>query len=547
MVSPEYPWPGHRGIVASYDGKVDPSTPLSPDSPPSAPLPVDRNPRNGTFASRLFDVANPDDARTMPMVVAVWIGWTIVAAVVMLSHEPWRDEVQAWALARSAGTPLDIIPSIRGEGHPPGWYTVLWPMAKLYSPVLGLQITALGLASATTWLTLRHMPVSLAVRSLVVFGYYPLFEYATIARHYVLAYLLVVVVLWLAHRPSTHPLFIAAGLLAIAGTSLIAIPVVAGIALAMWGGPRFASAARQRAQWGWIAMLGGILAVGFFVARPAQGQSDPIDLSRLDLPTLWSTLAAPLRMAVPVSAMQVNFWGQPLAANWGVLGEVLGLGVVIAVAIAVRHSRSALTIWLVSVAGFAVFVIAARQPYAPRIVGTLWLAAIASVWFAAADRRRLPVNERRAVSPAVMVGASVVLACSLWASGWAVLTDSANAFSTADGAAQWVEDQATGEFVVLCAVERAYCASVSIRLDVPAYVTASGEPFTFVEWKSGWRNTIAPNQVAQQARALAARTGAEVFVVSAWPNGPAGCEKGWVPPEPISERVAVCRADQLNG
>lgn len=500
-----------------------------------------------SVSARVFDVADPDDARTKPMVVAVWAGWTILAAVLMLSHEPWRDELQAWALARSAGTPFDIIPSIRGEGHPPGWYTVLWPVAKLYSPVLGLQVTALGLASATTWLTVRYLPLTLTVRSLIVFSYFPLFEYATIARHYVLAYFLVVLVLWLAHRPATPSWLVAAGLLAIAGTSLIAIPVVVGIALAMWGGPRFASAARQQARWGWVALLGAVLALGFFIARPSQGQGDPIDLSLVNLPTLWSTLAAPLRMALPMSATQVNFWGRPLAADWGVWAELLGLALVIGVAVAVRHSRSALTIWLVSVAGFAVFVIAARQPYAPRIVGTLWLAAIATVWFAAADRRRIAVPQRRPLAPVVMVGATVILACSLWAAAWAAWTDSGNAFSTADGAAQWIDDQATGEFVILCAVERAYCASVAIRLDVPAYATADGEPFTFVEWKRGWRKTLPPDQVAAQARMLAERTGSDVFIVAPWPNTPRGCEQGWEPPAPISELVSACRADQLTG
>ncbi len=535
MVTPPRPGPGHPGTSTSYDVGVDTGTQATPFS-------ILRS-----LASRVFEVAEPDTDRSRVMTVAVWAGWTIVAAVMMLSHEPWRDELQAWALARSAATPFDIIPSIRGEGHPPGWYWVLWPVAKLYPPVLGLQITALALASATTWITVRHLPLSLTVRTLIVFGYFPLFEYATIARHYVLAYLLVVVVVWLAHRPSTPNWLIAVGLLALSGTSLIAIPVVVGIALAVWGGPRFASEVRQAAAWGWIALIGAVLAVGFLVARPTQGQSDPIDLSLVDLPTLWATLATPLRMAIPLSAMQLNFWGRPLVADWGLWAELLGLALVIGVAVAVRNSRSALTIWLVSVAGFAVFVIAARQPFAPRIVGTLWLAAIATVWFAAADRRRIPKAERRPLSPVVMVAASVILACSLWAAGWAAWTDSGNAFSTADGAAQWIDDQATGEFVILCAVERAYCASVAIRLDVPAYASADGEPFTFVEWTRGWRDTIPRNQVASQARVLAARTGAEVFIVARWPDPPAGCEQGWIPPDPISELVSACRADQLAG
>ena len=49
-------------------------------------------------------------------------------------HEPWFDEAQSWAIARS-GTIKEILFEIpHYEGHPPLWHLILVPFAKLGAP-----------------------------------------------------------------------------------------------------------------------------------------------------------------------------------------------------------------------------------------------------------------------------------------------------------------------------------------------------------------------------------------------------------------------------
>lgn len=495
----------------------------------------------------LFEVADPDDRSSRAVVVAVWAVWTVVAAVAMFSHEPWRDELQAWALAKSAATPLDVLPAIRGEGHPPGWYLLLWPATRVFPSAFGLQVMALVAASTATWLTLRHLPLTIGVRALVVFTYFPMFELAVVARHYVLGYALLIAALWLAHRPGTPPWVVAVVLLALAGTSVIAAPVALAIAIGLWGGRLFSSPGRQPARWGLVAVIAGVLVAGFVIARPSQGGGAPIDLSVVGPSSLWASLAAPLRAVLPVSPLEINFWGNLTVARWGVWAEVLGLGVIVAVALAVRRSRSALTIWLVGTVGFLFTMVAAEQSLAPRIVSTVWMAGIAALWVAAADRRRSPAPQRQPVHPAVLIGAVAVLAAGLWAAGWALWADTGHPFSSGTAAAEWIRDQADGDVVILCMTEQPYCATVANRLDVPAYRSATDEPFTHVVWRKGWRTPIEFSQAPANARALAERTGAEVFVVSRVDQFPPGCGRGWRPTEPtISELVMVCRGDQLR-
>lgn len=492
----------------------------------------------------LFEVADVKDEDWRPVAV-VWLAWTVVAVFMMANHEPWRDELQAWNLARGVSWPWDLLGYLQGEGHPPGWYLLLWPISRI-SPWWGtVQVVAVALGSAAAWLVLRHFPVSLGVRALVVFSYFPLYELSVVARNYVLAYLFVVAALWLAHRPGTHPALVALALLGSVGASLTTVPLVVAMALGLWGGKWWASPTRQPARWGWIAAVVGPMVLAAVVLRPSRGASATVNLDQVDPANLWDLTAAPLVASVPVSPLRVDFWGYLTVAQWGAWGPWLGLAIIVAVAVGVRHSLSALTIWLVSSAGFVFLVAVAGQGLPPRNVAAVWTAGLAAVWVAAADRVATPPSRRRRVPVAVAAGASLVLAAGLWANLWAAWSDGTTPFTAADGAAQWIADNATGDVAILCAIIRPHCNAVATRVGAPAYTNGAGEPFEFVEWSPGWQTVLLPSTVEANARVLAERTGKEVFVVAPMVDFPAGCPLGWVPKQTIIEPLMVCRADQL--
>ena len=103
--------------------------------------------------------------------------------------------------------------------------------------------------------------------------------------------------------------------------------------------------------------------------------------------------------------------------------------------------------------------------------------------------------------------------------------------------------------MILCAVEAPWCSSVAIRLELPAYMRADGEPFTFVVWKD--LETVLPvDQLQAQAAELARRTGAEVFIVSSTKNAPDGCEENarrQSAAPSVAEDFRVCPASSLVG
>jgi hypothetical protein len=497
-----------------------------------------------------FEVSDPRNLQQYLPILLTWIFWSAVSLALMVTHEPWRDELQAWGLVRASGTPFDVLANSRHEGHPPLWFFTLWPVAKIVGDVVAMQVVTFVLGSIATWLTLRHMPVRLWLRIAVVFGYFPLYEFGVMSRNYSLAYTLVVVFLWLSHRkgtPAWIPALVAFG---IASTAVNSMPLAIGLSLAVWGGPWFASLRRGPIHWKWLTPVFALAAVAAMIALPAIGGGRKLRLDLLSPSNIWNAFAAPARALAPFSELTDRFYSNPLLANYPKLAPYLGVALIVAVAFAVRRSRSALTIWLTTSILLPIIIVATVMPIGARYISPFFSALVAAVWFAAADRNARPRRERPPVSPFVAVGAVALLAMSLWAGLWAIWVDNHHPFSGGEAAAEWIAANATGDrpVVILCAVNAPLCSSVSIRLDAPAYLRADGKPFAFVDWTPGWNSPLYPASIEIAARQLEQRTGAEVFIVAIPTSVPPGCSNGHrTPSGTFTEYFVVCNANQLVG
>ncbi len=114
----------------------------------------------------------------------------LLGGVVTFHHELWRDEVQAWLLARDSASVPELLANLRYEGHPALWHLLLLPLTRLFATPVAMQGLHLLLATATVYLFARWAPFSRLQKVLFCFGYFPFYEYAVIARNYGLCLLL---------------------------------------------------------------------------------------------------------------------------------------------------------------------------------------------------------------------------------------------------------------------------------------------------------------------------------------------------------------------
>jgi len=129
-------------------------------------------------------------------------GWTFTLLVCVpylafliwmhVHHEMWRDEIHAWTLARGAHGFAELVTGDRMyAGHPPLWYWYLYIWTWFTESAWGIQAATAAAATAAAVLLVRFAPFPRYLKVMTLFSYYFGYEYAVIARNYVLGWLLV--------------------------------------------------------------------------------------------------------------------------------------------------------------------------------------------------------------------------------------------------------------------------------------------------------------------------------------------------------------------
>ena len=118
----------------------------------------------------------------------VFLAWAVLAGITISRHEPWFDEAQAWLIARDTPSLFDLLwHRTRYEGTPGLWHGILWVaihvlhLSNAALPVIGGLFAAAGIL---VWL--RYCPLPAAIRYVVPFSFFLMYQYTVVARSYVL-------------------------------------------------------------------------------------------------------------------------------------------------------------------------------------------------------------------------------------------------------------------------------------------------------------------------------------------------------------------------
>lgn len=199
----------------------------------------------------------------------VLIGYACTISWGTFHHEMWRDEIQAWVLARDTPTPWAFAQTIKYEGHPCLWHMGLWILSRITPHPGIMQIYHILIATTSAWLLLRHSPFTRMERVMLLFGYYLVYEYAVLARNYALGVLLLFLFAWIYPQRFRHPLRVAFVLFLAAQTSVHALFIVFSATLSMLFEysmcPSLRSSAKC-AQAGRLGMATGLVMAGMVLS-----------------------------------------------------------------------------------------------------------------------------------------------------------------------------------------------------------------------------------------------------------------------------------------
>jgi hypothetical protein len=314
----------------------------------------------------------------------------LLSLMTVLRHEMWRDELQAWLLAKEQTSFGDLSQAGRYEKHPMAWFIGLFLLSRLTGTPLAMQLFHVGLAALSAWLVLRFAPFIQVQKVLLIFSYYLFFEYNIISRNYALGVLSLFLFCVFFTREPTKPLLSAASLFVLANTSVygLILALAAGAVMSL----DFLADRSLRKKWASYAALllvcaGGLLCVLYL--RPVPDASyDQVSKAHTAFNAgLLSTVLRTLpRSYLPMPRPTFHFWNTNLLekapSNLPVNAVFAVLILILAVAL-LKKSWAALAFYGLSTAGILAWTYIASVGFA-RHYGHLFLALIAAIWLARA-------------------------------------------------------------------------------------------------------------------------------------------------------------------
>jgi len=153
-----------------------------------------------------------------------------IALLGMLNHEMWRDEHQAWLVARDADSIPMLFQNMKYEGNPALWQFLLFIITRFTHNPGFMQALHLLIAGGFIFLFNRYAPFSHKLKILFSFSYFPLYEYAVISRNYGLGVLLLFAILVLYKNRTSYYIWIGILLALLSNISIYCVIISSGLA-----------------------------------------------------------------------------------------------------------------------------------------------------------------------------------------------------------------------------------------------------------------------------------------------------------------------------
>ncbi len=479
-------------------------------------------------------------ARLAPVLLtAVFLA---VAAWMTAQHEMWRDEMQAWLLARDAATPLDVIRNTRYEGHPWLWHLLLWVPARFTWNPVAMQVVHLLLAGGTVFVILRWAPFPPLVRLLLVGGYFFAYEWAVIARNYAASTLFFSVFATLyAHRWRNAP-WMGLALAGAALTNIHSIILVLALAPALAieyavahaGDFRGARAALPRALLGLALALAG-LGLGIRAAKPPEDTGFAVDWHFEWSDARYAEAAdRVIRAYVPLPVDQSGFWNtnrllaegaRPAEERpwWAVAPERrtrVAWGILLAGALLMFRRPWPIVPYLAGSVGLVAFFYI-KLMGAMRHHGFLFLAFVIALWMSRHLKPwRLPWPRLDAVPAiaerALLWALAPLLALHVWGTAVAMRQDRAHVFSQGRAAAFHLRERYPDPEAVAWAGHASPMATTVVGyLQLPRMFYLDRNAYgSFVIWDRARRWRDGEGGILQRLRAFQAQERKPVVFVS---------------------------------
>ncbi len=131
---------------------------------------------------------------------------SIFNLILAINHEYWRDEAQAWLIARDCSlTPDSLFTVTSYEGHPLLWFLLLMPFAKFGFPFAGLKYISWGIMTVSLFIFFFNVKLPTLLKAVLALTPAYIYFFVVPARSYSLAGLLIICISATYNRHKDFP------------------------------------------------------------------------------------------------------------------------------------------------------------------------------------------------------------------------------------------------------------------------------------------------------------------------------------------------------
>jgi len=324
------------------------------------------------------------------IIITVFI---ILSLLLLLNHEPWRDEAQAWLIARDSPNIGSVIHLMGYEGTPALWHLILFPLAHWGLPYFSMAVVHFLIILSAVIIFLNYAPFSKLQKVLFVFGYYIFYEYNIIARNYALSVLCLFLIAVLYEKRFMKPILYST-LISILSNSNVHSLVIALVL----GGFYFAELFLQKdmayknvshIMSCFIILLGIIVAI--YQLSPPMDLMPSLSSWNFEFGGLIRILIAVVGAFLPILRPDINFWNI-IFPRYRYLAVPALVAFLLSLGFFLKKPKPML-IYLISAVGlFSIF--SFKYLGSLRHHGLIFMIFIFSLWIAKDYNKRLLINNK---------------------------------------------------------------------------------------------------------------------------------------------------------
>jgi hypothetical protein len=411
-------------------------------------------------------------------------------------HESWADEAQAWQIARTLPL-MQIFHVLSYEAHPGLWYVCLWVLSRLHVSFAGMHWVSAAIGFLGVSVLVTTSPFPRFVKLLLPFTFYLGFQYAIVARSYVLVPLLLFLCAYFWPARFEKPLTIACCLGLVANVAPHAAAISGGFAVVytidLWLSRKtlvsvartlYPAAVMLLALYGisiWTALPAKDASGAVLVVKPNGVQSIPIEAQDSQLPPSYPKAEPQNRRSIQWLAWKIE-WRLAGALTEGLI-HPFWLGCVFWVVLTWKLFETRKLHYLLP----AVFLVVLAHVYAwfwhaglmlPCVIALLWM-----TWPGQELRfRKLPLYEQLPVLMLLLIAAVQIS----WAE-FAFQFDHAHDYSPGPATAAFMKPYVVSHASILAIGNDFLSVAVEPYFDGKVFLN---EPYPYYWW-----STLNPSKI----------------------------------------------------